>query len=138
MMDIKDAQLQWYIGFFDKKSQGSGAANNNENIQLADELHKPITRKFEKRRVYSSFRYNIWSADLADMQLISKFNKRFRLLLCVIDIYSKYAWLIPLKEKKSVSIINAFRKILKESKENLIKYGQTKEVNFTIALLKND
>ena len=57
------------------------------------------------------------------MQLISKFNKRFRLLLCVIDIYSKYAWLIPLKEKKSVSIINAFRKILKESKENLIKYG---------------
>ena len=138
MMDIKDAQLQWYIGFFDKKSQGSGAANNNENIQLADELHKPITRKFEKRKVYSSFRYNIWSADLADMQLISKFNKRFRLLLCVIDTYSKYAWLIPLKEKKSVSIINAFRKILKESKENLIKYGQTKEVNFTIALLKND
>ena len=57
------------------------------------------------------------------MQLISKFNKRFRLLLCVIDTYSKYAWLIPLKEKKSVSIINAFRKILKESKENLIKYG---------------
>ena len=138
MMDIKDAQLQWYIGFFDKKSQGSGAANNNENIQLADELHKPITRKFEKRKVYSSFRHNIWSADLADMQLISKFNKRFRLLLCVIDIYSKYAWLIPLKEKKSVSIINAFRKILKESKENLIKYGQTKEVNFTVALLKND
>ena len=137
-MDIKEDQLQWYTIFFDKKSQGSGAANNNENIQLADELHKPITRKFEKRKVYSSFRYNIWSADLADMQLISKFNKRFRVLLCVIDIYSKYAWLIPLKEKKSVSIINAFRKILKESKENLIKYGQTKEVNFTIALLKND
>ena len=57
------------------------------------------------------------------MQLISRFNKRFRLLLCVIDIYSKYAWLIPLKDKKGVSIINAFPKILKESKENLIKYG---------------
>ena len=55
--------------FFDKKSQGRGAANNNENIQLADELHKPITRKLKKRKVYSSFRDNIWGADLADMQL---------------------------------------------------------------------
>ena len=65
--------------FFVKKSEGSGIVNNNkENIQLADELHKPIIRKFEKRKVYSSFRYNIWSADLADMQLLSKFNKGFK------------------------------------------------------------
>ena len=49
------------------------------------------------------------------MQLISKFNKGFRLLLCVIDIFSKYAWVIPLKDKKGVSIVNAFQKILKES-----------------------
>ena len=62
--------------FFDKKSQGSGLANNNkENIELAGELHKPIIRKFKKRKVYSSFRDNIWGADLADMQLLSKFNK---------------------------------------------------------------
>ena len=53
--------------FFDKKWQGSGAANSNENIHLADELHKPITSKFEKRKVYPSFRDNIWGADLADM-----------------------------------------------------------------------
>ena len=46
--------------FFDKKSQGSGAADNNENILLADELHKPIIRNFEKRKVYSSFKDNIW------------------------------------------------------------------------------
>ena len=45
--------------FFDEKSQGSGTANNNENIQLADELHEPITKKFKKRKVYSSFRDNI-------------------------------------------------------------------------------
>ena len=50
-------------------------------------------------------------ADLADMQLISKFNKGFRFLLCVIDIFSKYAWVVPLKEKKGVSIVNAFRSI---------------------------
>ena len=49
------------------------------------------------------------------MQLISKFNKRFRLLLCVIDIFSKYAWVVPLKDKKAASIVNAFQKILKES-----------------------
>ena len=102
--------------FFDKKSQGSGLASNKENIQLADELHKPIIRKLKKRKVHSSFRDNIWGIDLADMQLFSKFNKGFRFLLCVIDIFSKYAWVIPLKDKKDISIVNAFQIILKESK----------------------
>ena len=77
--------------FLDKKSQGSGLANNKEKIQLANELHKPIIRKFKKRKVYSSFKDNIWGVDLADMQLLSKFNKGFRFLLCVIDIFSKYS-----------------------------------------------
>ena len=54
-------------------------------------------------------------ADSADMQLISKFNKAFRSLLCVIDIFSKYAWVVPLKDKKGVSIVNAFQKILDDS-----------------------
>ena len=102
--------------FFDKKSQGSGLANNKENIQLADELHEPIIRKFKKRKVYSSFRDNIWGADLADMQLLSKFDKAFRFLLCVIDIFSKYAWVIPLKDKKGISIVNGFSKIINDSK----------------------
>ena len=57
---------------------------NNE--KLAKELHKQIIRNFKKGAVYSRFKDNIWSADLADIQLISKFNKRFRFLLCVIDI----------------------------------------------------
>ena len=106
--------------FFDKKSQVSGLNNNNnkENIQLADELHKPIIRKFKKRKVYSSFRDNIWGADLADMQLLSKFNKGFRFLLCVIDIFSRHAWVIPLKDKKGISIVNAFQKILNDSKRS--------------------
>ena len=83
--------------------------------QLAEELHKPIIRKFKKRTVYSRSKDNIWGADLADLQLISKFNKGFIFLLCVIDIFSKYAWVIPLKDKKGISIVNAFQKILKES-----------------------
>ena len=65
--------------------------------------------------MYSSFKNNIWGADLADMQLLSKFNKGFKFLLCVIDIFSKYAWVVPLKDKKGVSIVNAFQKIFKES-----------------------
>ena len=104
--------------FFDKKSKGGGVTLANksmtQNEQLAEELYKPIIRKFKRRGVYSAFKGNIWAADLADMQLISKFNKGFRLLLCVIDIYSKYAWVVPLKDKKGVSIVNAFQSILKK------------------------
>ena len=85
------------------------------NKELAEELHKPIIRKFSKRKVHSPFIDNIWGTDLADMQLISKFNKRFRFLLYVIDIYSKYAWVIPLKYKKGITNTNAFQKNLKES-----------------------
>ena len=73
--------------------------------QLAEELHKPIIRKFNKRKVQSPFIDNIQDADLADMQPISKFNKGFRFLLCVIDIYSKYTWVIPLKDKKGITMI---------------------------------
>ena len=102
--------------FFDKKSKGSGLKKNQGNFlqisQLANELHKPIVRKFKKRKVYSSFENNIWGADLADMQLISKHNKEIRYILCVIDLFSKYAWVVPLKDKKGVSIVNAFQKIL--------------------------
>ena len=63
--------------------------------EIAEELHKPIVKKFEKRKVYSSFKDNIWGADLVDMQLISKFSKGFRFLLCVVDIYSNSAWVAP-------------------------------------------
>ena len=78
-------------------------------------MHKPIIRKIKKRKVHSSFIHKIWDADLADMQLISKFNKGFRFLRA-IDIFSKYAWVIPLKVKKRITITNAFQKILDESK----------------------
>ena len=66
--------------------------------------------------MYSSFRNNIWGADLADMHLLSKFNKGFRFLLCVTDIYSNYAWIIPLKDKKGISIVNGFQKKLFKKK----------------------
>ena len=94
--------------FFDKKSKGSGVVNNEikQNLQLAKELHKPIIRNFKKRTVYSGFKGNIWGVDLADMQSLIKYNKGIKYLLCAIDLFSKYAWVIPIK------VIKVFEKVL--------------------------
>ena len=89
------------VKFFDKKISGCDIELEIiSDIELAEDLNKPIIRKFKKRKLHSTFIDNTWGADLADMQLISKFNKGFRFLLCVIDIYSKYGWVSPLKDKK--------------------------------------
>ena len=95
----------------------SGIVTNEPNYQLANELHKPIIRKFKKRKVYSYFKGNIWGADLADMQSLSKYNKGIKYLLRVIDLFSKYAWVIPIKDKKETSIVNAFKKIISKKSE---------------------
>ena len=114
--------------FFHKKSANSGVA----------------TRKFEKKKIYSGFKNNIWGADLAYMQLINKVNKGIRFLLFVIDIFTKYAWVIPLKDKKGGTIVNAFQKKhymiqrICARIENQTKYGLIKEVTFTIVLLENN
>ena len=100
--------------FFDKKSTGSGFKKPSSSI-LADEIYKPIIRKLNKRKVYSQFKDNIWGVDLADMQSLSRKNKGIKYLLCAIDLYSKYAFVIPLKDKKRISIVNAFNKIIKQS-----------------------
>ena len=112
--------------FFDKKSTGSGIASSSI---LADELHKPVIKKFNKRKVYSQFKDNIWGVDLAGMQPLSRKNKGIKYLLCAIDLYSKYAFVIPLKHKKGISIVNAFNKIIKQSgkKVNKISVDQGSE-----------
>ena len=100
--------------FFDKKSMGSGfkkLKNTARNSSIfADERHKAIINKFNKRKVYSQFKDNIWGVDLADMQSLSRKNKGIKYLLCAIDLYSKYAFVIPFKDKKGISIVNAFKK----------------------------
>ena len=100
--------------FFDKKSLESGV--NKDGLRLVNELHKPIIKTFKKRKAHSSYRDNIWGVDLADMRLLSKCNKGIKYLLCVIDLFSKYPFVVPLKDKKGVSIVNAFQSILDESK----------------------
>ena len=106
---------------FDKKSMGSGIATTGPSALarsssiLADELHKPVTKKFNKRKVYSQFKDNIWGEDLAELQSLNRKNKGIKYLLCAIDLYSKYAFVVPLKDKKGISIVNAFNKIIKHS-----------------------
>ena len=83
--------------------------------QNKSELNKPIIRKFTKIKVDPPFIDNIWGADLADMQLISKFDKEVCFLLCGIDLFSKYVWVAPLKDKRGITITTIFQKILNES-----------------------
>ena len=114
-MDIKKNKLQWFTSFLIK---------NILEVVLQMKLDKinNLQMNFinqssgKKRKVYSSFKDNIWGADLADMQLISKYSKEIRYLICTIDLFSKYAWIFPLKDKKVVSIVNAFQKIIDNSK----------------------
>ena len=80
--------------------------------------------------MHSSFRDNIWGVDLADMQLLIKFNKGFRFVLCVIDIFSKYAWVTPLRDKKGLSIVNAFQIILQDSRRKPNKIWVDKRSKF--------
>ena len=75
------------------------------------------------KKVYSQFKDNIWGVDLADMQSLSRRNKGIKYLLCAIDLYSKYAFVIPLKDKKGISIVNAFNKIIKQSGKKTNKNG---------------
>ena len=102
---------------------------NNCVCKFDKNKNKNLLKKKKERKVYSGFKYKIWGAHLADIQLINKYNKGFRFLLYVIDIFSKYAWVVPLKHKKGISIANASQKILKESdrKPNKIWVGKGSE-----------
>ena len=108
--------------YFDIKISGSGVKSESmPNQQLTEELHKLIIRKFEKRKVHSSFMDKIWGADLAPMQLITTSNKGIRFLLYVINIFSKYTKVVSLKYKKTITIANAFQKTLDKTNRKLKK-----------------
>ena len=115
--------------FFDKESallsdkSASGSGILKWKYVLAEESHKQIIRKFNKRKVRSSFIDNVWGADLADMHLINRFNKEICFLLCVIDIFSKCAWVIPLKNKRNLlQLLMLFQKSQKNLTANQTKY----------------
>ena len=119
--------------FFDKKSaslnKSSGSGITTEpNYQLADELHKPVIKKLKKGKVYSSFRDNISGVDLTDMESLSKFNRGYKYLLCGIDLFSKYACVIPLRDKKGTSTVIVLQRIISQGgKSNKIWVDQDGE-----------
>ena len=87
---------------FNKRSASGKGLNSNfdsENQQLDQELHKSVIRKFKKHKVYSSFRDKIWDADLADIQLISKYNRGVKCFIWIIDIFSKNALVVPFERQ---------------------------------------
>ena len=85
--------------------------------KLADELHRSIKRKFPRRRVIAKGIDEIWAADLVEMQQFSKWNKGYKYLLMVIDVFSKYGWIAPLKDKKGETVTKAFSEIFKEGRK---------------------
>ena len=88
-------------------------------MNFTNEFHKQIIRKFRKRKVYSSFRDNIWDVYLADMQSLGKYNKGIKYLLCAIDFFSKNLfWVVLLKDKRGISIVNAFQKTIFEGRKS--------------------
>ena len=105
------------------------AKNNNFKFtdDLADELYKPVTRKFQRRRVNVNGVVEIWVADLIDMQVFSKDNNGIKYLLTVIDIFSKFVWIVPLKRKTDQEVAHAFSKILRERKPCMVWVDKGKE-----------
>ena len=111
--------------FFNKKTGSGGRVTSKAGIsvneQLAEELHKLVTEKFKWRKVYSRFKGNIWAADLAEMESLHYKNKNVKYLLSVIDVFTRYAWVKTLKDKKGKIVLNAFIEIANESNRKLNK-----------------
>ena len=96
--------------------------------QLAEELHKPIIRKFAKRKVVVKGVDEIWAADLVEMQRFSDWNKGIKYLLMVIDVFSKFGWIEPLQNKKGETMAAAFEKIFKSGRQpRLLRTDKGKE-----------
>ena len=81
---------------------------------LAEELYKPVSKKFDRRRVNVNGIDEIWAADLIDMQAFSKDNKGIKYLITVIDVFSKFVWIVNLKRKTGKEVAHVFLRILTE------------------------
>ena len=85
-MNIKESYQVWCIHFFIRIGSGTKA---NVNEVVPQELHKPVTKKFKRRKMRATFKDNIWAADLADIGSISSKTGGIKYLLCVIDVFTK-------------------------------------------------
>ena len=101
-----------------KRKLGLGVENHNKI--LSEELHKPKRKNYPRRKIIVNHINEIFAADLVEMQKFAKLNRGYRYLLTCIDIFSKYSWVIPLKDKKGITIKNALEKIFKQRKPKFL------------------
>ena len=114
--DAQRRDANFISGIMKTKAKfGLGFDESSWNEKLADELHKPVRRKFQRRQVLAYNVDDIWSCDLVEMQEWASQNKGYRYMLNVVDVLSKYAWSIPLKDKTAATTLNAFKEIVNES-----------------------
>ena len=129
------------VGLGAKKVKKKTPQNQSWQEELADQLHKPIKRNFPKRRVIAHRVDDIWCSDLVEMQKLSKWNKGYKYLLMVLDIFSKYGWIVPLKTKTGLEVSKAFQIIFEENKPKMLWVDKGKEYynkNVLDLLAKND
>ena len=103
---------------------------------IAEELHKPVIKKFKKRKVYARFKDNIWAADLAEMGPLSSKNKDVQYFLCDIDLFTKYAWVKHLKEERDKIVLNVFIEIVSESNSKPNNLWVEQEIEFCNKLMQ--
>ena len=101
-----------------KRKLGLGVENHNKI--LSEELHKAKRKNYTRRKIIVNHIDEIFAADLVEMQKFAKLNKGYRYLLTCIDIFSKFAWVIPLKDKKGITIKNALQKIFNKRKPKFL------------------
>ena len=106
--------------------------------QLAEELLKQVIKKLKRRKFYARFKDNIWATDLDEMETFSSKNKNVKYLLCVRDVFTKYAWVRLLKDKRGKQFLMLLTKWDINLIVNQINYGLIKEAKFTINLCKHD
>ena len=121
----KDWISPWLVNLSERRLHlGWGV---NKSLYLAEELHKPIKTKFKKRRVLVNGIDRIWAADLVDMQAFSKYNRGVKYFLAVIDVFSKYGWLIPIIDKTGKSVASALKTNSEERKSEKMWVDEGKE-----------
>ena len=108
-----------------KRKLGLGIENHNKT--LSEELHKPKRKNYPRRKIIVNHIDEIFAADLVEMQKFAKLNKGYRYLITCIDIFSKYSWVIPLKEKKGINVKNSLEKIFNERKPKFLWADRGKE-----------
>ena len=135
MMGIEEILLLWFINILIKSPQIEVLIMKLKKMN--NQLKNCTNHLLENlKKVYSSFKDLIWCVDLADKRLLSKFHKVIRFLSCVIDIFSKYAFVIPLKDEKDVTITNVFQKIPHDSKRKPSKIWVGKGIEIYIRSMK--